>query len=56
MVKIMGLPSPTKDTCHATFRFAQNMEPEETAVLMRPFEFDTAEWKAWGVNIMKWPS
>lgn len=32
----------TKDTCHATFKFAQKKEPEETAVLMWPSELDTA--------------
>lgn len=37
-----GTAFSTKDTCHATFKFAQNKEPEETAVLMWPSELDTA--------------
>lgn len=37
-----GTAFTTRDTCHATFEFVQNNEPEETAVLMWPSELDVA--------------
>lgn len=50
-----GTAYSTKDTCHATFKFAQNKEPEETAVLMWPSVLDTAKWKARGASIVDCP-
>lgn len=37
-----GTAFSMKDTCHATFKFAQKKEPEETVVLMWSSELDIA--------------